>query len=86
MLPHRQKDRGRKAGEGLLRCERALRQQVFRGFIFPRLQTTLVLGTSKETYKNVHFKFHQASNIFTYSCQCWYLEEKVYLALKLGHQ
>lgn len=51
MLPHRQKDRGRKVGEGLMRCERALRRQVFRVFIFLRLQTTLVLGTSKEMKK-----------------------------------
>lgn len=94
MLLHRQKDRVKKAGEGQMLCEKALRWQVFCVFIFPHLQTTLVLGTSKEMKKlikifpssSMSVKFHQASNIFKYSCQCWYQEEMVYLALKLGHQ
>lgn len=66
MLSHRQKDRGRKAGEGLLRCERALRQQVFRGFIFPRLQTTLVLGTSKEMKKLIKMSILNSTKLLIY--------------------
>lgn len=49
-----------------MRCERALRRQVFRVFIFPHLQTTLVLGTSKEMKKLIQMSILNSIKLLIY--------------------